>query len=448
MLRLFQGRSVLKSVLANTSLLVSDRVLRYGVGFFIGAGIARYLGPEQYGLLSYVLALVAILMPIMGVGLDNLIVRELVKQPHNTYEVLGSAFVLRVLGGLSMVLTACGLTLYLRPGDTSSLVLVLIMETATMMLCFDVLEVWFQSQLQSKYAVYGKGAAFLAVSAIKIVLIVQKAPVSSIIVAGLVEAFLGAVGLVYFFRKAGYQLGLFATNKTMFKLFLRDGWALVLSGFAAVVCLRVDQLIVSKLLGDSAAGVYSAAFRFSEFAYALPALISVSVLPILVESRQTGQKMYQDRLRAFLNLMSFAGLLVSCSIAALSGFIIPFLFGSAYAEASQVLSVQIWASVFVFLGVASNQYLIIEKRTDIILVRTLIGMTANIALNSIAIPKYGLMGAALVSVVSNAIAVFSVAFYGSQKAHTVELLTSFNYFRTVTSLRRTISENLQSNTLS
>ncbi|MBU1874757.1 polysaccharide biosynthesis C-terminal domain-containing protein, partial [bacterium] len=78
--------------------------------------------------------------------------------------------------------------------------------------------------------------------------------------------------------------------------------------------------------------------------------------------------------------------------------------------ASLVLTIYIWAGVPVFLGTANSQYLIAENYTRISLVRTISGMVLNIVLNIILIPRMGVIGAAVATVVSYSCATFFIVF--------------------------------------
>lgn len=430
----FRNHAVLQNVLANTGWLIGDRVLRYGLGFLVGAWMARYLGPAQFGVLSYVLAVVAVLFPLVGNGLDNILISELVRLPEKKNEILGTAFIMRLCGGFLVFVFSSLVAVTLRPGDTQTLFLVALLASSSLLLSTDVIELWFQSQMLAKYAIFGKGVAFLVVLIGKAVLILSAAPLYSFIVAGCAEALLGAVGLVIFFQGTDQRLKDLRVSTAMFGSLISRGWPLILSGLAAVVCVRIDQIFIAQMLNDTEVGVYSAAAKFMEFAYALPALISISVLPVLVESRSTGAELYEQRMQRFYDLMSLASIVGALLLSMMSKQVIALFFGAAFHEAALILAIQIWSSVFVFLSVASNQHFIIENHAKICLYRTLIGAISNIALNLLLIPRYGIIGAAVACVLSNVIIVFSIVFFKSAAPSVTMLLRSFDLRRTVSDL--------------
>ncbi len=429
--RFFNNRAQLRKVLENTGLLLSDRLLRYAIGFLIGAAIARYLGPEQFGLMSFVFSLVAILVPMIGNGLDNIVIRELVRSPSTAYETLGTVALVRGLGAACATVVAVVASTVLRPSDSHVVTLVALMASAMFPLAADVLELWFQSRLQSRYPIYGKGIAFLSVSAWKVYMIFTNAPVFDIILAGLAENVIGAFGLVYFFRQQGMHLSKLRARVDLLRRLLREGWAIVLSGVAGIVSIRVDQLLIAGMLGDSSVGVYSAAFRISEFAYAIPSLIAVSVLPVLVDSKKIDDVLFKQRIALFLRLMVLASVGLSIIVVATSGTLIPLFFGQAYRESASILQLQIWSCVFVFMTVASNQYLIVEQKTILCLYRTLYSAVFSLGLNALLIPAYGLRGAAIAGLIANAVGVFAIGLHKDVADHFRDLVSSLRLLQSL-----------------
>src|ERR1051325_10626811 len=111
------ARPNLRKIVGNTGWLLADRILRLGVGLFVGVWVARYLGPEQFGLYNYALAFAGLFGAFATLGLDSIVVRDIVSNPANKNEVLGTAFVLKLIGGGGSLLMALGAIVLMRPGD-------------------------------------------------------------------------------------------------------------------------------------------------------------------------------------------------------------------------------------------------------------------------------------------------------------------------------------------
>src|SRR3990170_6548662 len=95
--------------LINTSWLALERVFRMMVALLVGIWVARYLGPEKFGLLNYAQSLVVLVGALATLGLDSIVTRELVKQPTKRNEILGTAFVLKLAGGVLAIVILTGI---------------------------------------------------------------------------------------------------------------------------------------------------------------------------------------------------------------------------------------------------------------------------------------------------------------------------------------------------
>ncbi|ENM3897673.1 oligosaccharide flippase family protein, partial [Vibrio cholerae] len=98
--------SVMK-YLKNTSWLLVDNALKLIVGLFVGVWLARHLGPEEFGIYSYAISFVAIFGGVATLGLDSIVVRELVKQEDRNAEILATTYVLKFIGATTAFLLLC-----------------------------------------------------------------------------------------------------------------------------------------------------------------------------------------------------------------------------------------------------------------------------------------------------------------------------------------------------
>jgi PST family polysaccharide transporter len=416
------GRHSLQAILSNSGWLFADKILRLGVGLFVGVWLARYLGPEQFGQFNYALAFVSLFSAIATLGLDGIVVRELVRHPERIDEILGSTIVLKISGGCLAFIMALSVTWLVRPEDTLTLSLVGIIALGMVFQAFDVVDFWFQSQVQAKFSVYAKNFAFLLISGVKIWLIVHHAGLISFAWAGLVEIIVGAGGLVFAFRTAGNMFASLNVRWPVVHKLLNESWPLLLSGLAVMLYMRLDIVMLREMAGDREAGIYAAATRLSEIWYFLPMVIVSSSFPVIIKSRDSTPGLYLSRLRKLYFFMIWLAVGVSLPLSFFSGLLVSILFGEGFKEAGPVFAIQLWASVAVFLGVASSQYLLAEQLQKISFYRTLIGLLCNAAINLVLIPKFGATGAAIATVVSYFIATFSLVLFRSTRAHAVCLL--------------------------
>lgn len=392
-----EGRHDLQKVISNTGWLFGDKILRMGMGLLVGAWVARYLGPAQFGLLSYAGAFVALFSAIATMGLDGIVVRNIVRDPSCRDRAIGSAFALKFVGGVVTLFLSLVTILILRPDDSITHWLVVIAGAATIFQAFDAIDFWFQSQVQSKYTVYARNGAFLAVTAVKVGLLLLKAPLVAFAWANFAEIAVGGFALVIAYQKAGNNIISWEISRDYAKTLLRDSWPLILSSVMTMIYMRIDQVMLGQMAGDQEVGIYSAAVRLAEAWYFVPMAVASSTFPSIVEAKALGEERFYKRLQKLYNLMAFMAYAVAVPATFLSGWAIEILFGAAYSKAGPMLAVLIWAGIFTNLGVARSSFLTTMNWTRIHFMTVSLGCVINIALNYVLIPKYGGMGAVLAS---------------------------------------------------
>ena len=419
-----EGRHTLQKSIGNTGWLFADQILRMGVGLFVGVWVARYLGAEQFGVFSYAIAFVALFSPIAALGLDNIVVREIVKYPESKNKILGTAFMLKFFGGALSLLLTISLISLIRPDDHLTRGMVGIIAAGTIFQTFDTIDLWFKSQVMSKYTIYAKNTAFIFASMGKVGLILIKAPLIAFAWIGLAEIAMGAAGLLIICQVNRCNLINWTVNFKQAKILMKNSWPLILSSLSVMMYMRIDQIMLGEMLGNEPVGIYSAAIRLSEIWYFIPTTITASVFPAIIEAKKNNTNYYYKHLRNLYNLMAWMAVAIAIPITFFAGPIISFIYGGGYKGAETVLAIHIWAGIFVFLGVASNQFLLAENYTKISLLRTVVGAAINIMLNLFFIPRYGVNGAAIATLISYFSATFFLVFVKKTQKQAIMMFKS------------------------
>jgi O-antigen/teichoic acid export membrane protein len=385
----------------NTSWLFAEKILRMVVGLFVGIWVARYLGPEQFGLLSYAQSFVGLFAAIATLGLDGIVVRELVKDPSRQHELIGTAFWLKLIGAM-IVLVILALAITFTSNDTHTNILIFIIASAVIFQAFNVVDMYFQAKVLSKYVVFANIIALLISSLVKIFLILTHAPLIAFAWVTLFDSVILALGFVYFYLKNTsnpiFQNWLFKKSTAI--VLLKDSWPLILSGIVISIYMKIDQVMIKEMINTEAVGQYAAAVRLSEAWYFIPMVIASSLFPAIINAKQQSEALYYSRLQKLYDLMVWMAIAIALPMTFLSDWIIYLLYGEQYHQSGSVLMIHIWAGVFVFLGVASGKWLLTENLQILSFLRTFYGMTLNIILNFILIPKYGIQGASVATLIS------------------------------------------------
>jgi len=383
----------------NTLWMFTEQVMRIIAALFVGIYVARYLGPEQFGTYSYAVAFASLFGAVAGLGLNSIVVRDLVKYPDQRDTYLGTAFWLKLAGAL---LTMCLVAIVVQFSNNDALtnLYIFIIASGLIFQSFDVVDLYFQSKVLSKYASICRFVQLTLSSALKLVFVFIQADLFWFVLVSLIDQISLAIALffAYWRQKLGSFLGRFDSDTA--KSMLKNSWPLIISGVAITLYMRIDQIMIKDILGERSVGLYSAAVRLSEAWYFVSGIIVASALPALLNAKKSSEVLYELRLQRLCTMLTWMAIAVALPMTFLTDYLVTMLYGQAYLEAASVLAIHIWTTVFVFLGVASGVFFTVENQTKKLLYRTLFGAVLNVLLNLILIPHYGINGAAVATLLS------------------------------------------------
>jgi O-antigen/teichoic acid export membrane protein len=399
-----------KKYFKNTSWLFTEKIFRLLISFIVTILVIRYLGPEEFGLLSYAISFYGLFAALSILGLETISIRELVRNPGARDSLLGTVFILRLIGG-GGTLVLIALTLLISNEDYFTSLLILILSTSVIFQSFNVIDYYFRAEVKAKYSVYVQLSSVLITSAIKIVLIIIKAPLIYFAVVFSVEFVVAAIGFIIVYKNVGLKLSVGGFHKKIAVKLLKDSWPLILTGVVVSIYMKVDQVMIKYMLNAEQVGYYAASVRLSEAWYFIPIALTNSLFPAIVNAKQISQEFYNNRMQKLYDILAWMAIAIALPVSFFSKEIINIIFGTQFQAGAPVLAIYIWAGVAVFLGVASTQYLINENFTKLSFLRTFIGMVLNVILNFVLIPIYGIVGAAIATLVSYTIATISIMFF-------------------------------------
>ncbi len=403
-----------KKYFANTSWLLGEKIVRIIATFFVGILLVRYLGPERFGIFSYSFSFIAIFSSIAILGIEKIVVKEIVNNPDERDSILGTAFFFRVMGTiLSFLLIFISILL---TGDSGvTLFLIIAMSLVIAFRSFQVIDYYFQAKVIARYSVYSQLISLIIGSAIKLVLIIISAPLLYFGIAVSFEILIMALVLIRNYKLQGLKLFDWNFNSEIAKNIFSESWPLIFSGIAITIYMKVDQIMLKQMLNEIEVGYYAAAVQLCESWYFLPMVISSSLFPAILKAKQTSENLYTSSMQKLIDLLAWIPFAMAIPVMIFSDLIVELLYGNEFMSSSAVLTIYIWASIAAFLNVATGQYLVAEKLTRITLIRNLIGLVLNIILNLIFIPKYGIIGSAYATLISYFTAALSVGFFRNSR---------------------------------
>jgi len=374
--------------------MMLGRVATFAVSFFTITFVARYLGPENLGKLSYAQSFVAIFSMFASLGIDQIVYRDLVDHPERENEILGTAittkfvfgiatFIVTVLVGylindeplLTWLIGICAFTFIVQPVGTVGHV--------------------FSARVLSKYTTVVSLAIAIIVPILKLLVIVFDQGILFFATIIAAEGLLNSLFSYVLYRHVfGGSWRTWSAHLETFTGLLKNAWPLMFVGITGYIYVRVDQVMILHFIDAKTVGFYEAAVRLTDPLGFLPGTIMGSLFPALINARKINQNEYRKRLRslAFLTLGT-SGVLALCIFIA-APYLVAVLYGPEFNETVHILRIYVWSTVGTIATMLMYNYFIAEQKTYLQLIYTGLGVIVNVCLNFILIPKFGATGAA------------------------------------------------------
>ncbi|MCM3386872.1 flippase [Ureibacillus chungkukjangi] len=394
--------SVIRSkFLKNTSWLLFEQIFRMLLGLVVTSLVARYLGTYNYGQINYGLAYIAIFTILSKLGLDSIIVHEIIKNRNHTGKIIGTTILLRLASAFISIIIICILLLFLEPDNLTIQILTFIQSISLIFIAFDTVSYWFQSNLQSKYAVISKSIAFFIISIFRLLLIYFNVSVVYFAFATILEAFVIGIFLLWFYYKhKGDRL---AFSFQISKDLLKKSYHFLIAGLLVTVYTQMDKIMLGKMASASSVGIYAAGMTIATMWVFIPMALIDSARPIVMGAKESNQELYIRRYKQLYCAVIWIGIMASLFITIFSKPIILLIFGEEYLESISILLILVWSRIFSLIGVTRSIWLLTEDHISYQKYFLGIGAVINFSLNLYLIPKYGAIGAAIATLLAEVI---------------------------------------------
>jgi O-antigen/teichoic acid export membrane protein len=441
----------LRKIFENSGWLLGDKLSKLFPGIIVMALIARHLGPEQFGIWSYALALTTIVGNLSILGTDRTVVKELVNNPDRQPAIVATMIMLR-LAASALAVAICVVFILAVKGNNKVFLYCTILSGVLIMLqSFDIFDYFYQARDDVKRSIIPKVSVFVVFCAIKVVAIYLDLGLTAFLWISVFELLFTYLIITIGYRWYMQQKHIFREmDFGMARALLAESWPLISSNLVVVLFVKVDLLLLDYLGNTVQLGEYVVAARISELWYALPAVVSTAILPSLLHKKNTDTAAYLRALEKWLRLCFYASMLISIAVSLLAPLIITVLYSNQYAHSVSILTIHIWASIPVFLCSVIVNYLVIEGQYKVTLLGNLAGLVVNVGLNIILIPLYGGVGSATATVISYMTAYLTLLLLDKNKrgAHlTQKMLSPVLAFRDVRQLYLLIVEFFRKDSL-
>ena len=400
-----------RRMIAGSGWLLADQMIRMGLGFVSGAALARLLAPSAYGMFIYATTLASLFLPLVSLGLERVVIRDLARFPEQRPALLGAAGGLRLAGGVLSAALAIGAVLLLGNGDSRIRIMVPLIAVGNVFLASDVVDWAFQADGRFRVPVLARLSGFILSTLAKLALAAAGAPLPWLAVAVLGEMILVGVLLALCARMLDTAPPrVWTVRWDMGFRLVAASWPLLIAEVAIWLFQRLDIVILNRFASESEVGLYAVAVRVAQAGFFLP-MLAVKVLSPSVARTPDARAALALTERAMVGLVGIGfGLSVVLSLGGV--WLVPLVFGRSYSASSQLLGVLGWTNVFVFMGCCHSLYLVAIDQQRISLKLTWVTAVVSVGLNLLLIPRWRAAGAAAASLGTCLITpVFGVALF-------------------------------------
>ena len=382
----------------NATWIVGGKLAKVVLTLLVTMLTARYLGPQNYGTINYAAGLVAFAAPLMKLGLSAILVREFVNRQDEEGKILGTVTLLNLLSSLLCII---GITAFSAIANAGECETVLVCAIYSVLLIFQALEMvqyWFQARLLSKYTSIATVCAYACTALFQIILLITQKSVYWFAASNSVEFGILAIILLVVYRKKGGQKLFFSFGEA--KRLLSVGRYYILAEMMVVIFAQTDKIMLKLMIGSESVGYYAAAVTCATmFGFVFAAIID-SARPIIIEAKQRSVAEFEKMMTMLYSVIFYLALAVSVGITLFAPLIIRIMYGVDYIDAVAPLRLSVWYIVFSLFGAVRNVWILAEEKQQYLWRINICGAMANVILNVIFIPVWGIMGAAFTSLVT------------------------------------------------
>lgn len=385
-------------IFRNASWIIGCRILQAIFSLVITMLTARMLGPANYGLINYAASIVAFVVPIMQLGLNNILVMELVNSPDDEGEILGTSIAMSVCSAFLSIAGVISFSLVANKNETETIIVCALYSVLLVFQSLDLIQYWFQAKYLSKYTAITTLVASLLVSVYKVFLLVTSKSIFWFALIYAIDYFIISVTLIVIYKRLKGKRLCFSARRAAD--LLKKSRYYMLSSFMTTIFAQTDKIMLKLMVGSDATGYYTAAYTCATITTFVFAAIIDSFRPSIIEAKALGEKNFEKGMTRLYSIVIYVSLAQGVAVTLFSKLMINVLYGADYLPAVATLQLVIWFTVFSYIGSVRNVWILAEEKQKYLWIINLLGAVVNIVVNYFAITAWGIMGAALSSVVT------------------------------------------------
>ena len=388
--------NIKNKVVLNASWIIGCRIIQSIFNLIISMLTARFLGPANFGLINYAESIVAFVAPIMQLGFTSIIVHELITEPDNEGEIIGTSILSCLVSGVLCIFAIFIFVYNVNSSEKLTLAVCVLYSLILVVQAFEILSYWFEAHLLSRYSSVISLLAYISVSIYKIFLLVTEKSICWFAISNTLDYLIIAIFQFILYKKLKGDTLSFSFER--FKKMFNSGKYYILSGMMIATFSQTDRVMLKLMIGNAVTGIYSAAFRCAGITGFIFSAIINSATPVIYASHNENTDVFDKNIKRLYSIVLYIAFFQSVFMTIFARPIVNILYGYEFSPAIPVLQTITWYVAFSYMGTIRNRWMLAEGKEKLIWRIDLLGAVLNMFLNSIMIPLYGVMGAAITSV--------------------------------------------------
>jgi O-antigen/teichoic acid export membrane protein len=399
--------TTVKKIATNTSSIFFGNIFVKILALFLSVYLARYLGAEYFGEYNFVLTYLSLFVFVANFGLDPILIRDLSRNASEADRIASNIFIIRLLTSLFSIALSIFFVKALGYSEetisyVSTLSIILLLQGISYLF-----ESVFNANLKMSYSAIGLVASKSLYTIFVFVLISQDRGLIDILHAYIIAELIRTIITMYYSRNfisLMYRVDI-SLWRSLFKQCLP-----FIAGYALfIIYYRIDILMLSKMEGNFAVGLYSAAYKLVDPILFIPAALASTLMPLMAKEYMNNTLKFKNLYMRGSKYIFLIMLPVTIVLFFISDGLFKLLYTTEYLPA--VITFQILTLTLIFNSMNSiqNSLLIAADRQKVNTVSVGVCCALNLLLNYLLIPIYSYNGAAIATLLS-VVALFTLQF--------------------------------------
>lgn len=375
----------------NTIALYFENIVNTGIAIIVIYCLSRYLGPEAFGKLNFVISFVLLFLAMFEFGVGQITIRELAKYPDKKDKLMGTAMLLKIILGILSFISCW--TIYLLGQYDKTLLIGLLIYSARLVfspinLSMTIYRLDFTNHVSALINIFFK-CVYLLLTYLTIAL---KLPLTFVFCSlAFTEIMTDVLRSLLLKKTFSYRLNY---DWDLMKEMLRESWPLGLSVVCIALYMRINMVLLPKMVDYYQIGIYSAADRIIQILFFIPQNLSLVLFPLFaIHSTKDTDKAKRLLLKSF-DYLGISAVVLCSMLFVYNKILVSVLFGHKFEGCEEIVQISLFQLFFVFAGIPLGNYLIAMGKQKINLVNDFLAFVVNLGLFLVLTPKWGIKGTA------------------------------------------------------